>query len=541
MNRRSLIRKIIYLVLMVPLLMGLAYLGQPATVGTQNEPGDPGGKLAQLRDEYKLGQANLGEIDPAGETMKLATLGLRGVAANILWEKANEAKKKEDWTGLDATLDQLSKLQPNYISVWRFQAWNVSYNISVEWDDYHDRYFWVKKGIKLLIEGSRYNSMEPRLIHDTGWFTAQKIGIADEHVQFRRLFREDDDPEFPAHAQSLRRVDRRDNWLVGQEFFEKAIALVDDRGASIRTMNPLTFFCQPAMCQINFSNGLEEDGTFEEKAKQAWVEATERWDAYGNRELPTTDGFTVRLNDYELLSEKAEKLRQELDALAPGLRDEIYAEKKGELAAADRELLEMPPAARSQEEAYKAFGIENQLRVTNQELAQRVKGASAEQAKKLADNIDSTQRVADAIARDRHTINFNYWRSRCLMEKTDSSLEGRRLLYSAARFFDDAALPESREAYEKGFAEWRKTLDEFPQMVDDHVGGDYLIEAVKGYGEVLKRLDAPFPKDFVLQDFVDAYRRHNPTVRLPGQPEPVIPDEFKQPPPGAPMPPAPGN
>ncbi|HUY90276.1 MAG TPA: hypothetical protein VMV10_16180 [Pirellulales bacterium] len=523
MNRRSLIRKLTYLLLIAALLLPLSYFSQPATVATQNEPASPGGKLAQLRDRFRLGQANLGEIDPAGETIKLATLGLRGVAANILWDKANESKKKEDWTGLQATLDQLAKLQPNYISVWRFQAWNVSYNISVEWDDYHDRYYWVKEGIKFLIRGARYNTMEPRLIYDTGWFTSQKIGIADEHAQFRRLFREDDDPEFPAHAQALRPYNRRDNWLVGQEYFEQAISLVDDRGASIRTMNPLTYFCQPAMCQINFSNGLEEDGTFEEKAKEAWKEADRRWGDYGNRELPTTEGLAVRLNDYELLSEKAEKQKEELDALAPGLRDEIYAEKKAKLAAADREVIDMAPEARSQEEAYRAMGVATRLAVTNQEIAERVKEPAAAKAKELAASIDETQRVAHAISRDRHTINFNYWRSRCQMEKTDSALEGRRLLYSAARLFEDAALPEARESYEKGFAEWRKTLDAFPQMVDDAVGGDYLIEAVKGYGEVLKRLDAPFPKDFVLQNMVDAYRQRNPTVPLPGQPEPIVP------------------
>lgn len=534
MNRRSLIRKMTYLLLIAALLLPLSYFSQPATIATQNEPAGAGGKLAQLRDEYKLGQANLGEIDPAGETMKLATLGLRGVAANILWDKANESKKKEDWTGLQATLDQLAKLQPNYISVWRFQAWNVSYNISVEWDDYHDRYYWVKEGIKFLIRGARYNTMEPRLIYDTGWFTSQKIGIADEHDQFRRLFREDDDPEYPAHAEALRPYNRRDNWLVGQEYFERAISLVDDRGASIRTMNPLTYFCQPAMCQINYSNGLEEDGVFEEKAKEAWREADRRWDDYGNRELPTSDGLMVRLNNYEMLSEKAQKLRAELETLAPGLVDQIYEEKKAKLSAADREVIDTPSETRSQEEVYRAMTIITGLAVTNQEMADRVKGPGAAQAKELAASIDETQREAHAISRDRHTINFNYWRNRCRMEKTDSALEGRRLLYSADRFFkEEADLVHAREDYEKGFAEWRKTLNEFPEMVDDSIGGDYLIGAVKGYGEVLKRLDAPFPKDFVLQDMIDAYRIRNPIDRLPGQPEPEMP------PPGAapPMPP----
>ena len=53
---------------------------------------EPGGQLAKLRTEYQLGQANLGEIDPGSEIMKLATLGLRGVAVNILCDRVNYYK-----------------------------------------------------------------------------------------------------------------------------------------------------------------------------------------------------------------------------------------------------------------------------------------------------------------------------------------------------------------------------------------------------------------------------------------------------------------
>ena len=49
----------------------------------------------RLRNEYQPRQVNLGEVDPASETMKLATLGLRGVAVNLLWEKANYYKKSK--------------------------------------------------------------------------------------------------------------------------------------------------------------------------------------------------------------------------------------------------------------------------------------------------------------------------------------------------------------------------------------------------------------------------------------------------------------
>lgn len=117
-------RKVVYVGIITSLLVPLFLLGRPTTTS------GPGGVLAQLRAKHNLSQANLGDIDPASESMKLATLGLRGVAANLLWSKANEYKKTEDWDALSATLNQITKLQPNFISVWEFQAHNLSYNVS---------------------------------------------------------------------------------------------------------------------------------------------------------------------------------------------------------------------------------------------------------------------------------------------------------------------------------------------------------------------------------------------------------------------------
>ncbi|HSO48304.1 MAG TPA: hypothetical protein VLQ68_10280 [Rhizobiaceae bacterium] len=166
-------RKVVYIGVIVLLLFPLFWIGQPATRTSA------GGVLARLRADNDLSQAELGEIDPAGESMKLATLGLRNVAANLLWEKSFEYKKKEDWEGLSATLNQITKLQPNFITVWEHQAHNLSYNVSVEFDDYRMRYHWVKKGIDFLAEGIRKNRENPRLLHNTGWITGQKIGRAD--------------------------------------------------------------------------------------------------------------------------------------------------------------------------------------------------------------------------------------------------------------------------------------------------------------------------------------------------------------------------
>ena len=175
-------------------LLPIAALSQPAAI----DPGKPGqlGRRqagAAARGQYNIAQAELGEIDPASETMKLSTLGLRGVAANILWGWANYYKKIEDWDKLEMTVNQIIRLQPNFVEVWDFQAHNLSYNVSVEFDDYRMRYQWVKKGIEFLILGSHYNRDEPGILRQVGWFTGQKIGRADEHKQFRRLFRDDKD------------------------------------------------------------------------------------------------------------------------------------------------------------------------------------------------------------------------------------------------------------------------------------------------------------------------------------------------------------
>ena len=86
------------LVGIVALLVPLSLLSQPA------DSEGSGGVLARMRKARGLSQANLGEIDPAGETMLFATLGLKNVATTLLWDRANHYKKVEDWANLSATL-----------------------------------------------------------------------------------------------------------------------------------------------------------------------------------------------------------------------------------------------------------------------------------------------------------------------------------------------------------------------------------------------------------------------------------------------------
>ena len=104
-----------------------------------------------------------------------------------------EDKRLENWDQLESTLNALIKIQPNFVKVWEFQAHNLSYNISMEFDDFESRYHWVKKGIRFLTTGLPYNISDHRMTDNLGMFTGMKIGNADEKVQFRRMFRADTD------------------------------------------------------------------------------------------------------------------------------------------------------------------------------------------------------------------------------------------------------------------------------------------------------------------------------------------------------------
>ena len=234
---------------------------------------------------------------------------MRGVAANVLWTKANNYKKTEDWVGYSAALEQIAKLQPNVVSVWIFLGWNLTHNVSVEFDDYHDRYYWVIRGINYRQEGTKYNRDSPRLLSDIGWTIAQKLGRADEKIQFRRLFRDDDD------FNGSRPLAQRDNWLVGREWLMKA-EQVAARGVAVRGERPVLFHSHPVMCLVNYAEDLEEEGTFGEVAKNAWRKAAVSWAELSNRDLPTLSNVFVRLGDKEIYDERSKIAQEELDRLA---------------------------------------------------------------------------------------------------------------------------------------------------------------------------------------------------------------------------------
>ena len=109
-----------------------------------------------------LGEATIGQVDTGSFVLKLFLLGgCRGMAANVLWTRADRAQKVQEWDRLKVTVDMITKLQPHFLSIWTFQSWNLAYNVSVEWDAPEDKYEWIKKGIKFVQDGVRRTRSRP--------------------------------------------------------------------------------------------------------------------------------------------------------------------------------------------------------------------------------------------------------------------------------------------------------------------------------------------------------------------------------------------
>lgn len=498
-------RKIVYLVLIALLLVPLSMLGKPAAVAEVG--GDSGGgKLADLREEYKLGQAQVGKIDPTSSALRYVSLGLHGVAVCIMQQKADEFQKQEDWISLAAVLNQMTYLQPYYVKVWSHQAWNISYNVASQWDDYREKYFWVVRGFKLLHTGMQYNELEPMFPYDLGWHMGHKLGQSDEKNEYRKLFAADK----ASRAELLPLVadidggwgEERDSWLYSKRYLRFAQQMVDRRGAILRSISPENFHVHIPLTQANYAQTISDEGVTGDKAKAAWRQSELDWRELAAREFPSEHGFFYRIDQGPKAAEDLKETLAKLENLEPGLREKITDEKRAALSAEQRKALAVPSDARTVAESRLAYQAELATVVTNYEVAERMPAEKREAAQKLADEAFRLARLVDAVDGSKNIYKFDYWLERSEMEQTADALTARELFYQALRDSNDNPW-KARKTFEEAFSRWRKILDKYPAMIDDRTAYE-VKDHIDSYRAVLKQLDEPFERSkFILRDLLD--------------------------------------
>ena len=262
-------RKLLYAVGIIVLLGPIVYLGFPVQQSPTGVASSGLGKLGRLRQDYDLGEATLGAVDPSSSVMNLVLLGLRGPAASLLHLKAIEYQEHKQWAKLRTTVDSIILLQPHYVQIWKFQGWNLAYNVSREWDKVDDRFYWVKEGIKFLQRGTSRNDTIPILQHNVGEVLEKKMGVSDERKFFREFFVNDPDDKFKDPVTGINGPDREinnegvDSYLVARKHFEAANIKDDNDGlVEVKGMTHVFFRQGPVKSLMSYAEALTKEGKF---------------------------------------------------------------------------------------------------------------------------------------------------------------------------------------------------------------------------------------------------------------------------------------
>ncbi len=505
MNLLALRRRLFYIIAMVVLLVPLYMLGTPSIRKQDGEVSNQGGTLAQLRTKYDLGQGDLGEIDPASESMRLATLGLRGVAASILWNQAEEYKKKQYWDRLSATLNQIAVLQPHFVKVWEFQSHNLSYNISVEFDDYRQRYEWVKRGIEYLIKGSKYNKRKTEMPYELGWFFGNKMGVADEKRQFRELYRNDTNFHNQVTETSLDVRDqdglgpdkKPDNWLSGRLYYERAYAMVIEGARPARS--PLMFYRMSSSWLTKYAEALQAEGKLGDAALVAWRRAAAALKTFGDMPIQTTFGDEISLNIIGKANEDLQKAEQEFREFCGETYERMVAKQRDQLTQEQIDALAVEEIDRNLEQLVAADQANLILNLQPKLVAAELPADKQLEGFQLADKIERAKSYIQHVDIYRNQINYGYWKIRCEAEQEPAAIVARTNMFDANELLDKGDLDQALTKYDVAWKAWDELYNKFPSMMLDD-SADEVVSAIDSYR---KLLDEPeLPKDFPLASFL---------------------------------------
>ncbi|MGB7348098.1 MAG: IRE (iron responsive element) [Pirellulaceae bacterium] len=496
------VRKIVYLVVLLGMLVPLGLLGMPSKGGS-----DVGGQLTEMRVKYNIAESDLGEISPASETMKLASLGLRGVAATLLWNKAHEYRVKHEWDRLKATLNNIALLQPHYDKVWEHQAHNLAYNVSVEFDDYRQRYEMVREGTEFLTRGVRQNKNAPRLVWYTGWFYGQKLGLADEKEQFRRLFGDDE----VGHDELMREgiaVDspealgpygKPDNWLVGRLWLNRGYALVES-GVQIRRQTPINFYETGPKWRIKHAEAIENEGVLDYRASDRWRLAHEEWKEFGKRSIPTLERYSIKLGEMDDLANQAQEKLEKFRELTSDAYKKAEAEKVAALSFDERLVYDKKPEERTEAGKKLMEYLKGALVPDLKEVVKQADPAVRLRAITLIEEMKDIGERANKTDGYRRQINYPYWETLSQAEQEARTLKARKLVYDAEQAAVDANLDKAIDFYEESFEIWAQVFDDYPVLVIDDTADD-LYDSIIRY---MKLIDSDeLPEDFALYSFAE--------------------------------------
>ncbi|MCL2105156.1 MAG: hypothetical protein FWH21_08940 [Kiritimatiellaeota bacterium] len=133
----------------------------------------------------EAGTAYSAKMPPALAFVMAGLGGFRGIVSEILWFRVERLQEEGRFLELVQLADWITLLDPHASEGWTYNAWNLSYNISVMMSRHEDRWRWVQNGISLLRdEGLRFNPHDAKLYRELAWLFQHKIGDSLDNAHF---------------------------------------------------------------------------------------------------------------------------------------------------------------------------------------------------------------------------------------------------------------------------------------------------------------------------------------------------------------------
>jgi hypothetical protein len=407
-------RKLAYLAGILLLLIPIIALGMPA----DGRDGS-GGVIARLRQELDLGESDLGELDPSGAAMNLVLLGLRGVAANVLWVQAEEQKNMKKWAEMRSTTESITRLQPHYVKVWDYNGWNLAYNVAAEWDAVPDRYFWVKEGGKFMKKGVERNRNSPDLHWYLGNIYGKKIGVADEVRFYRRYFREDPDPKFGGKVDPEWNDRDEDHYLVAKDWFLRANDAETRQRQTIQDRS--IFRSYPARSQLDYAAALQKFGFSEEYDRET----------------------------------KGEQLADaQIDALQDRIREKLRDQTREAWAAGLQEW--------TQQYGGEIFKLD----YLGEMVTFRMEMGDGDY-KDFAKTPEAEEYLRRAVTQYQNMTNYRYWRTRALCEAEPETAEAHWQFFAASEEYRKQNFDKVRTFALKAMELFEQVLTKYPSLKDE--------------------------------------------------------------------------
>jgi hypothetical protein len=226
------------------------------------------------------------------------------------------------------------------------------------------------------------------------------------------------------------------------------------------------------------------------------------------------------------LSDAAEEAAR-LDELAPGVREQLRAERLALLTEPEREALDMADRDRTVEQAELVMRAAPKLSVRHREIVSRVPEEDQERAARIVTRLELLDSLLVVVDGFRTTVNFDYWMARCAAEQEETTVQAHKYLQEAQRLSaGDYHDQEAREAYERAWDRWAEVYAKYPILMDDPTAED-IVDAINDYRELLDvRFEESFPPPgFKLHDLLEFHDSDYRRPRQSSEPRPNRPDQ----------------